>query len=115
MLFTSIICGRHDFATYILCLTNISYMEMKLFNDTAAYVKDLTNLIWNYIRNREQYPDNAKLAVQPEILANVIDDPAQCAYCDFYDLSLFIAKDTNGQLVPNQLAIRNVANRYYTA
>ena len=88
-------------------------MEMKIFNDTASYVKDLTNLIWDFIQNRDQYPDNAKLAVQPEILANVIDDPEQCAYCDFYDLSMLIAKDNEGQLVPNHLEIRNVANRYY--
>ena len=87
-------------------------MEMKIFNDTASYVKDLTNLIWDFIHHREQYPVNAKLAVQPEVLANVIDDPEQCAYCDFYDLSLFIAQDNNGQPVPNLLAINNIANRY---
>ena len=88
-------------------------MERKIFNDTASYVKDLTNLIWHFIHNRDQYPDNAKLAVQPEILANIIDDPEQCAYCDFYDLSLLIAKDNNGRPMPNLLAIRNVADRYY--
>ena len=86
---------------------------MKIFNDTASYVKDLTNLIWNYILNRDLYPDNAQLAVQPEILANIIDDPEQCAFCDFYDLSLFIAKDKEGKPVPNLLAIRNIADRYY--
>ena len=86
---------------------------MKLFEDTTAYIKDLTNLIWNYILNRELYPDNAQLAVQPEILANIIDDPEQCSFCDFYDLSLFIAKDKEGKPVPNLLAIRNIADRYY--
>ncbi len=86
---------------------------MKLFEDTTAYIKDLTNLIWNYILNRELYPDNAQLAVQPEILANIIDDPEQCAFCDFYDLSLFIVKDKEGKPVPNLLAIRNIADRYY--
>lgn len=86
---------------------------MKIFEDTTAYIKDLTNLIWNYIHNREQYPDNAQLAVQPEILANVIDDPEQCAFCDFYDLSLFISKDHEGKPIPNLIAIRNVADRYY--
>ena len=86
---------------------------MKMFEDTTAYIKDLTNLIWNYILNREQYPDNAQLAVQPEILANVIDDPEQCAFCDFYDISLFISKDNEGKPVPNLVAIRNVADRYY--
>ncbi len=51
-------------------------MGMKLFNDTSAYMKDVTNLIWNYIRHRDLYPENAQLAVQPEIMANVIDDPS---------------------------------------
>ena len=83
---------------------------MKLFEDTTAYIKDLTNLIWDYILNRDLYPDNAQLAVQPEILANIIDDPEQCAFCDFYDLSLFIAKDKEGKPVPNLLAIRNIAD-----
>lgn len=86
---------------------------MKLFNDTSAYMKDVTNLIWNYIRHRDLYPENAKLAVQPEIMANVIDDPSQCQYCDFYDLKMLIAKDGTGNQVPNELAIRNMANRYF--
>ena len=55
-------------------------MGMKLFNDTSAYMRDVTNLVWNYIRHRDLYPENAKLAVQPEIMANVIDDPSQCQY-----------------------------------
>lgn len=76
---------------------------------------DLNNLIWNYINNRHLYPENAQLAVQPEIMANVIDDPEQCHYCDFYDLSLFISRDMHGNPVPNELAIQNVANRYYQA
>ncbi len=86
---------------------------MKVFSDATAYSKDLKNLVWNYINNRELYPDNAKLAVQPEIMATVIDDPAFCRYCDFFELNLFISKDTTGKLVPNDVAIQNVANRYY--
>lgn len=86
---------------------------MKIFNDMGAYMGDLTNLIWNYIKNKELYPENAKLAVQPEIMANVIDDPEQCHYCDFYDLSLLISTDGKGKAVPNITAIQSVANRYY--
>ena len=81
----------------------------------SAYMGDLTNLIWNYIKNRDLYPDNAKLAVQPEIMANVIDDPSLCNYCDFYDLNMLISQDGKGKLVPNLNAIENVANRYYKA
>ena len=94
---------------------NLEDLEMKIFDDTVAYESDLTNLVWNYINNREQYPDNAQLAVQPEVMANVIDDPAQCMYCDFYDLNLLIRTDDTGQAVPNAMAIKNVANRYYNA
>lgn len=86
---------------------------MKIFNDAKAYIKDLTNLIWNYILNRDLYPANAKLAVQPEIMANVIDDPSQCRYCDIYDLNLLICHDRTGNPQPNMMAIKNVANRYF--
>ena len=88
---------------------------MKIFNDVTSYVKDLTNLIWNYINNRHMYPENAQLAVQPEIMANVIDDPAQCHFCDFYDLNMFICQDVKGNLIPDKIAIQNIANRYYEA
>lgn len=90
-------------------------MEVKLFEDMTAYVKDVTSLIWNYIHHREQYPANAQLAVQPEVMANVIEDPAQCRHCDFYDLGTLISKDAKGKLVPNTHAIENMANRYYQA
>ncbi len=86
---------------------------MKLFNDTSAYMKDVTNLIWNYIRHRDLYPENAQLAVQPEIMANVIDDPSQCRFCDFYDLNTLIVKDVAGRQMPNKHAIQNMANRYF--
>ncbi len=88
-------------------------MEMKMFNDISSYVKDVTGLIWRYIHNKEQYPDNAQLAVQPEILTNVIDDPKQCHFCDLYDLSILIAHDSSGKPMPNHTAIQNIANRYY--
>jgi hypothetical protein len=88
-------------------------MGMKLFNDTSAYMKDVTNLIWNYIRHRDLYPENAQLAVQPEIMANVIDDPSQCRFCDFYDLNTLIVKDVAGRQMPNKHAIQNMANRYF--
>lgn len=96
-------------------MSDLKATKMKIFNDMSAYIGDLTNLIWNYIKNRELYPENAKLAVQPEIMANVIDDPSMCQFCDFYDLNIFIAKDGMGKPVPNALAIKNVANRYYKA
>ena len=88
---------------------------MKIFDNMAGYVVDLTNLIWNYIQHRDLYPDNAKLAVQPEVMVNIIDDPSACRHCDFYDLSLLISQDREGKPVPNHLAIKNVANKYYKA
>ena len=86
---------------------------MKLFDNMAAYVKDVTGLIWNYIHHRDLYPDNAQLAVQPELMASVIDDPTLCRHCDFYELATLISKDEKGRLVPNTSAIQNMANRYY--
>ena len=86
---------------------------MKMFNDISSYIKDVTGLVWRYIHNKDMYPENAQLAVQPEILANVIDDPNQCHYCDFYDLSILIEHDNNGKPMSNHVAIQNIANRYY--
>ncbi len=86
---------------------------MEIYHNVNDYMNDLTNLVWNYINYPEQYPENAQLAVQPEIMVNVIDDPSQCKYCDFYNIDMLICKDNMGQTVPNVFAIKKVANRYY--
>ena len=86
---------------------------MRIINDIATYIKNVTELIWNFILNRDSYPSNALLAVQPELMETVIDSPDQCKHCDFYDLKMLVTKDVNGNLKPNSLAIRNMANRYY--
>ena len=87
--------------------------NMRIINDIATYIKNVTELIWNFILNRDSYPSNALLAVQPELMETVIDSPDQCKHCDFYDLKMLVTKDMNGNLKPNSLAIRNMANRYY--
>ncbi len=86
---------------------------MRIFSDIKSYTSDVTSLIWNFILHRDAYPENAKLAVQPELMVNVIDDPEQCHYCDFYDINLFISRDSEGKPVPNSIAIKNMASRYY--
>ena len=86
---------------------------MRIFDDIKEYMGDVTNLVWNFIQNRDAYPQNAQLAVQPEVLANVIDDPAECQHCDFFDLNQLIVCDQNGRLVPNPVAIHKMASRYY--
>ena len=42
--------------------------NMRIINDIAAYIKNVTELIWNFILNRDSYPSNALLAVQPELM-----------------------------------------------
>lgn len=86
---------------------------MKLIKDITSYVKDLTELIWNFILHRDHYPDNALLCVQPEVMANVIDDPTQCRHCDVYDPKLLIKPGHDGQPIPDHAAIKRVAQRYY--
>ena len=86
---------------------------MRIFDDMKAYMGDVTNLVWNFIQHRDAYPMNAQLAVQPEVMANVIDDPALCQHCDFYDLNNLIACDSSGQPMPNHAAIHKIACRYY--
>ncbi len=86
---------------------------MRIFDDMKAYVGDVTGLVWNFIHHRDAYPQNAQLAVQPEVLANVIDDPAECQHCDFYDLNQLMSRDQHGRLIPNPAAIHKIASRYY--
>jgi hypothetical protein len=86
---------------------------MRIFDDMKAYMGDVTSLIWNFIQHRDAYPKNAQLAVQPEVMANVIDDPAECQHCDFYDLNKLISCDSSGQPMPNHAAIHQIACRYY--
>ncbi len=86
---------------------------MRIINDIAAYIKSVTDLIWNFILNRDSYPENAQLAVLPELMETVIDNPAECKGCDFYDIKMLMSVDANGNLSPNERAIRNMANRYF--
>ena len=87
---------------------------MRRFSDIKSYMKDVTEIIWRYIRNMESYPKNALLAVQPDIMATVIDSPDQCRQCEFYALNLFISKVQRGQLMPNTVAIARMAHKYYS-
>lgn len=86
---------------------------MRIINDIAAYIKNVTELIWNFILNRDSYPENALLAIQPELMETVIDNPQECKGCDFYDIKMLLSVDAKGNLKPNELAIRNMANRYF--
>lgn len=40
-------------------------MNLKINKDIKSYIHDLTDLVWNFIRNRAIYPANAVLAVRP--------------------------------------------------
>jgi hypothetical protein len=89
--------------------------DMKRFKNTTSFITNVTELIWNYIKNTTMYPSNSKLAVQREIGETVIDDPRECNGCEFFDVNRFIRVDDTGTLVPNTVAIQNLAYRYYTA
>ncbi len=86
---------------------------MRKFNDIRTYIVNLTELIWNFIRHPEAYPKNALLAVQPDLMETVIDNPNECKYCDFYNLNLLVERDNQGNMVPNNGAIAQLARRYY--
>lgn len=87
---------------------------MRMIDNIANYVKDLTEMVWSFINHRERFPKEAQLCVQPELMVNVIDDPRKCRYCDVYDLKMLIHENPNGKMVPNQGAIERVAQRYYS-
>lgn len=59
-------------------------MNLKINKDIKSYIHDLTDLVWNFIRNRAIYPANAVLAVRRELACNVFDSPDNCQECDFY-------------------------------
>lgn len=89
-------------------------MDMsKRFEDIASYIKEVTDIIWKYIGNMESYPKNAWLAIQPELMATVIDVKEACRRCEFYPLSQVIDKAADGVLTPNALAIERIAEKYY--
>jgi hypothetical protein len=90
-------------------------MKQKRIKDIKSYVRNVTELIWHYITNRDLYPKDSKLAVQPEIHETIIDNPSLCKNCDFYDLKKFIRRDAKGKLIPNMDEISNLAMHYYLA
>ena len=86
---------------------------MKIYKDIKGYIRDLTDLMWAYIRHRATFPANAILAVQRELACNVIDSPDNCRGCDLYVPELLITHNAKGALVPNRSVIRSIAQRYY--
>ena len=66
-----------------------------------------------FIRHPEAYPQDALLAIQPDLMETVIDNPSECNYCDFYNLNLLVERDSQGNMVPNRGAIAQLARRYY--
>ena len=62
---------------------------------------------------RDSFPKGVKLAVLPGINETVIDMPDNCNGCEFYDLNMFIMKDSNGFSKPSMKAIRRMAQRYF--
>jgi hypothetical protein len=88
-------------------------ISMKINKDIKSYIRDLTSLVWDYIRNRAAYPANVVLAVQRELACNVFDLPANCRGCDFYAPELLLTHNAKGAVVPNRTMIRSIASRYY--
>ena len=88
-------------------------MVQRRFQDIKAYIVNVTELIWNYITYRDSFPKGVKLAVLPGINETVIDMPYNCNGCEFYDLNMFIMKDSSGFSKPSMKAIRRMAQRYF--
>ena len=86
---------------------------MNRIKNISAYVSNVTDLLWNYIKHNAAYPKNAVLAVQREIRETVIENPDDCRDCDFYDLKAFIRKTPDGRMQPNLVAIQTLAYRFY--
>lgn len=88
-------------------------INMKINKDIKSYIRDLTELMWAYIRHRAAYPSNAMLAVQRELAYNIIDSPDNCRECDFYAPEMLLTYNAKGATVPNHSVIKSIAKRYY--
>ena len=88
-------------------------INMKINKDIKSYIRDLTELVWAYIRHRAAYPANALLAVQRELACNVFDSPDNCRGCDFYAPEMLLSYNEKGAMVPNHSVIKSIAKRYY--
>lgn len=88
-------------------------MNIKINKDIKSYIRDLTELVWAYIRHRAAYPANVLLAVQRELACNVFESPENCQGCDFYAPEMLITHNTKGAMVPNHNVIKVIAKRYY--
>lgn len=89
-------------------------INMKINKDIKSYIRDLTELVWAYIRHRAAYPANALLAVQRELACNVFDSPDNCQGCDFYAPEMLLTYNAKGATVPNHSVIKSIAKRYYS-
>ena len=88
-------------------------MHIKINKDIKSYIRDLTELVWAYIRHRAAYPANVLLAVQRELACNVFESPENCQGCDFYAPEMLITHNAKGAMVPNHNVIKVIAKRYY--
>ncbi|MBM6993936.1 MAG: hypothetical protein I3J02_11855 [Prevotella sp.] len=83
------------------------------FGDIKSYIRELTDILWRYIHNIENYPKNALLAIQPELMTTVIDSRDACQKCDFYSITQLVERNSYGRLTPNRMAIERLAEKYY--
>lgn len=88
-------------------------MNIKINKDIKSYIRDLTELVWAYIRHRAAYPANVLLAVQRELACNVFESPENCQGCDFYAPEMLITHNAKGAMMPNHNVIKVIAKRYY--
>ena len=88
-------------------------MNIRINKDIKSYIRDLTELVWAYIRHRAAYPANVLLAVQRELACNVFESPENCQGCDFYAPEMLITHNAKGAMVPNHSVIKSIAKRYY--
>lgn len=88
-------------------------MTYTKFKDQNAFVNNLTDIVWRYIRHSADYPSGARLAVQPDLQEVVIDDPKNVRGCDLYHINNFISRNADGRHEPNADAIRLFAEKYY--
>lgn len=87
-------------------------IEKRIAN-AKSYVDDVADTIKRYISNKDDYPQDSHLIVQPVLCETLIDDPRYSKDCDIYDLRMFIKTGEDGAQKPDLEHIWRLAEIYY--
>jgi len=81
--------------------------EFSTIQDLNAFENEIFNVLYKYCKNRDAYPNNAVLAINPMSLNILIDEPTHLSGFENYEIEQIISNDE-----PDPIAINEIARRY---